>query len=74
MMGMAKDDTKRSERTGGWVVAGKASDGVLILKQAARSKHFTAIAAERVVESVKSGKTLYRRSGERVPAPGRGDK
>lgn len=51
----------RDSRTGRFVVAGRASDGVKILRQIGKPSNFTRLEAAKAVERVKSGKT---RSGD----------
>ena len=51
---MAKLSDGRNPKTGQYVSAGRASDGVTILRQAAKPKHFTLTEIERTVDSVKA--------------------
>lgn len=57
---MAKNlSHKRSAKSGRFISAGRASDGVVILEQVKKPRHFTLGKAERVMERVKSeSKTL----------------
>lgn len=50
---MAKLSYGRNAKTGQYVSAGRASDGVVILRQAAKPKHFTLTEIEKTVDGLK---------------------
>lgn len=61
---------QRSERTGQFIVVGRAKDGVEILRQMPSPSNFTRGQADRVIDRIKSGRA---NSNEAIPKPGRGD-
>lgn len=51
---MAKLSYGRNPKMGQYVSAGRASDGVVILRQAAKPKHFTLTEIEKTVAGIKA--------------------
>lgn len=56
----------RNAKTGQIVVAGRASDGVKILRQIGKPSNFTRLEAAKAVDRVKSGKAI---AGGTKPLP-----